>query len=67
MAAIIDETIFCCHGGLSPDFQSMEQIRVIMGPTDVPNQDLLYELLWSDPDKGTMGRGSKMLVIIFFP
>jgi hypothetical protein len=29
--------IFCCHGGLSPDLQSMEQIRRIMRPTDVPD------------------------------
>ncbi|KAJ1076656.1 hypothetical protein K5549_009974 [Capra hircus] len=27
IAAIMDEKIFCCHGGLSPDLQSMEQIR----------------------------------------
>ena len=27
IAAIVDEKIFCCHGGLSPDLQSMEQIR----------------------------------------
>ena len=37
IAAIIDEKIFCCHGGLSPDLQSMEQIRRIMRPTDVPD------------------------------
>ena len=24
---LVDEKIFCCHGGLSPDLQSMEQIR----------------------------------------
>ncbi|PNJ82732.1 PPP1CC isoform 10, partial [Pongo abelii] len=39
IAAIVDEKIFCCHGGLSPDLQSMEQIRRIMRPTDVPDQD----------------------------
>ena len=37
VAAIVDEKIFCCHGGLSPDLQSMEQIRRIMRPTDVPD------------------------------
>lgn len=51
VAAIIDEKIFCCHGGLSPDLQSMEQIRRLMRPTDVPDQGLLCDLLWSDPDK----------------
>uniref|UniRef100_A0A673JBX4 Serine/threonine-protein phosphatase PP1-beta catalytic subunit n=2 Tax=Sinocyclocheilus TaxID=75365 RepID=A0A673JBX4_9TELE len=40
IAAIVDEKIFCCHGGLSPDLQSMEQIRRIMRPTDVPDTDL---------------------------
>jgi len=33
LAAIIDEKIFCCHGGLSPDLESMEQIRRIIRPT----------------------------------
>lgn len=54
VAAIVDEKIFCCHGGLSPDLQSMEQIRRIMRPTDVPDQGLLCDLLWSDPDKVIM-------------
>ena len=37
MAAIIDEKIFCMHGGLSPELQSMEQVRKIVRPTDVPD------------------------------
>ena len=57
IAAIIDEKIFCCHGGLSPDLQSMEQIRRIMRPTDVPDTGLLCDLLWSDPDKDVQGWG----------
>lgn len=27
----------CMHGGLSPDLQTMEQIRRVMRPTDVPD------------------------------
>ncbi|XP_007235950.2 protein phosphatase 1, catalytic subunit, alpha isozyme b [Astyanax mexicanus] len=57
VAAIVDEKIFCCHGGLSPDLQSMEQIRRVMRPTDVPDQGLLCDLLWADPDKDVMGWG----------
>ncbi|XP_006887691.1 PREDICTED: serine/threonine-protein phosphatase PP1-gamma catalytic subunit-like [Elephantulus edwardii] len=57
IAAIVDEKIFCCHGGLSPDLQSMEQIRRIMRLTDVPDQGLLCDLLWSDPDKDVLGWG----------
>lgn len=37
VAAIIDEKIFCMHGGLSPELKSMEQIRRISRPTDVPD------------------------------
>uniref|UniRef100_UPI004038D067 serine/threonine-protein phosphatase PP1-gamma catalytic subunit-like isoform X4 n=1 Tax=Callospermophilus lateralis TaxID=76772 RepID=UPI004038D067 len=42
---------------LSPDLQSMEQIRRIMRPIDVPDQGLLCDLLWSDPDKDVLGWG----------
>ncbi len=38
IAAIIDEKIFTMHGGLSPDLNSMEQIRRVMRPTDVSPQ-----------------------------
>ncbi|KAL3242032.1 hypothetical protein MRX96_021565 [Rhipicephalus microplus] len=57
VAAIVDEKIFCMHGGLSPDLQSMEQVKRIMRPTDVPDQGLLCDLLWADPDKDIMGWG----------
>merc|ERR1719454_39807 len=45
IAAIIDEKIFCCHGGLSPELTRMEQIRNLMRPTDVPDTGLLCDLL----------------------
>jgi len=51
VAAIVDEKIFCMHGGLSPELKTFEQIRRIMRPTDVPDSGLLCDLLWSDPDK----------------
>ncbi|KAM7195048.1 Metallo-dependent phosphatase-like protein [Rhypophila sp. PSN 637] len=55
IAAIVDDKIFCCHGGLSPDLNSMEQIRRVMRPTDVPDCGFLCDLLWSDPDKDITG------------
>jgi len=55
IAALIDEKIFTMHGGLSPDLQSMEQIRRVMRPTDVPDTGLLCDLLWSDPEKDITG------------
>lgn len=51
VAAIIDDKIFCCHGGLSPDIRSMQQIRDIKRPLVVPDEGLVCDLLWSDPDE----------------
>eukprot|EP01134_Creolimax_fragrantissima_P002323 CFRG2323T1 len=49
-AAVVADKIFCCHGGLSPDLKSLQQIQRIRRPTDVPDHGLLCDLLWSDPD-----------------
>jgi len=57
VAALIDNKIFCMHGGLSPELSSMEQIKRIIRPTDVPDTGLLCDLLWSDPDKDLQGWG----------
>jgi len=54
-AAIIDEKIFCMHGGLSPDLREMKNIRSIIRPTDVPDTGLLCDLLWADPDPSVVG------------
>lgn len=53
VAALVDQKIFCMHGGLSPDLQSFNQIRAIHRPTDIPDSGLLCDLLWSDPDRDT--------------
>jgi len=52
-AAVVADKIFCCHGGLSPDLQVLDQINAIERPTDVPDTGLLCDLLWADPDKDT--------------
>jgi len=55
VAAIVEEKIFCCHGGLSPDLLDMNQIQQTMRPSDVPDRGLICDLLWSDPDKDITG------------
>lgn len=57
VAALVDERVFCMHGGLSPDLHSMEQIRQILRPTDVPDSGLICDLLWADPEEGIQGWG----------
>ncbi|XP_017868461.1 PREDICTED: serine/threonine-protein phosphatase alpha-2 isoform-like [Drosophila arizonae] len=50
VAAIIENKVFCCHGGLSPDLDDVSVIRQIPRPIEVPPHGLLCDLLWSDPD-----------------
>ncbi|KAK2981879.1 hypothetical protein RJ640_010396 [Escallonia rubra] len=57
VAAIIDDKILCMHGGLSPEMDSLDQIRDIERPADVPDQGLLCDLLWADPDRDIKGWG----------
>ncbi|KAI9497610.1 serine/threonine-protein phosphatase PP-Z1 [Zychaea mexicana] len=49
IAALVAGKIFCVHGGLSPSMQSLDDVRNIARPTDVPEYGLLNDLLWSDP------------------
>ncbi len=49
LAAIVAGKIFCVHGGLSPVLNSMDEIRNVNRPTDVPDFGLINDLLWSDP------------------
>ncbi|CAO3664086.1 unnamed protein product [Umbelopsis vinacea] len=51
IAALVAGKIFCVHGGLSPSMHSMDEIRNIQRPTDVPDYGLLNDLLWSDPSE----------------
>eukprot|EP01121_Diplochlamys_sp_Union-15-3_P011228 TRINITY_DN3230_c0_g2_i2.p1 TRINITY_DN3230_c0_g2~~TRINITY_DN3230_c0_g2_i2.p1 ORF type:complete len:574 (-),score=118.61 TRINITY_DN3230_c0_g2_i2:28-1536(-) len=55
VAAVIDDKIFCTHGGLSPQLTDIEQINNLPRPTDVPATGLLCDLLWSDPEKKLKG------------
>lgn len=50
-AGVISDKIFCVHGGISPYLQNMSQIEKILRPTEVPQDGLLTDLLWSDPEK----------------
>jgi len=49
-SAIVEEKILCVHAGLSPELQSLEQLRRIPRPTEIPDAGLLCDLLWSDPE-----------------
>jgi len=50
LGAIVDGRVFCVHGGLSPNLQSIDQIRAIDRKQEVPHDGPMCDLLWSDPD-----------------
>ena len=37
ITAIIDDKIICMHGGLSPDLKSIDQLKSIDRPTEIPD------------------------------
>ncbi|KAF6774587.1 hypothetical protein AHF37_05620 [Paragonimus kellicotti] len=58
VAAVIENQIFCCHGGISPEFLKQDisnledlkqKIRAIPRPADVPEDGVVCDLLWADP------------------
>ena len=50
LSALIDNKIFCVHGGLSPNITTIDQIRAIDRKQEVPHEGAMCDLLWSDPE-----------------
>lgn len=46
----IDNSIFCIHGGLSPNIQTINSILVIDRFKEIPHDGPMADLVWSDPD-----------------
>lgn len=55
LAAIVDQSIFCVHGGISPDISLIERIQMLNRQTETPISGPITDLLWSDPDENVSG------------
>ena len=49
LAAVIDKTAFCVHGGLSPDLPTIDSMREIKRVAEIPKNGPVSDLMWSDP------------------
>ncbi|RNF05982.1 protein phosphatase 4 catalytic subunit [Trypanosoma rangeli] len=50
LMALVEDDVLCVHGGLSPDINTLDEIRVLDRKQEVPHEGPMTDLLWSDPD-----------------
>lgn len=51
LCALIDNSVFCVHGGLSPEIRTLDQIRSIDRNQEIPHEGAFCDLVWSDPEE----------------
>ena len=49
LSAIVDDQVFCVHGGLSPSVNTLDQVRTIDRKQEVPHDGAMCDLMWSGP------------------
>lgn len=50
LTALVENSIFTQHGGLSPNIESLDEVRKIDRVQEVPHEGPMCDLLWSDPE-----------------
>ena len=54
-AAIINDSYFCVHGGISPYLECLDDISELYKPMISADSELATDLVWSDPSKSCSG------------
>jgi len=57
LSAIVDDMVFCVHGGLSPSLDTVDQIQDLQRKQEPPHEGPMCDLMWSDPDDDIQGWG----------
>jgi len=50
LTALVEHSVFCLHGGLSPSIDTLDHVRQLDRVQEVPHEGPMCDLLWSDPD-----------------
>jgi serine/threonine-protein phosphatase 4 catalytic subunit len=51
IAAVVDDRIFCVHGGLSPKLKQIDDLLAIDRKQEIPHTGLMCDIMWSDPEE----------------
>ncbi|PWZ00884.1 putative calcineurin catalytic subunit [Testicularia cyperi] len=49
LAAVMNKQFLCIHGGLSPELQTLDDLRSINRFREPPTHGLMCDILWADP------------------
>ena len=49
LAALMNKQFLCVHGGISPEMESLDDIRNIDRFKETPSHGIMCDILWSDP------------------
>ena len=50
-----NKRLFVVHGGLSPQMQEIDQLRLIDRFMEIPQEGIMSDIMWSDPSTDTEG------------
>ena len=51
LSCVVENKIFCLHGGLSPSIETLDDVKFIDRYQEVPHAGAMCDLLWSDPEE----------------
>lgn len=50
ISALVENSVFCLHAGLSPSIDTLDHIRQLDRAQEIPHEGPICDLMWSDPE-----------------